>query len=272
MMKDITLGQYYPGQSPIHRLDARMKILLVIALIVCVFLAQTPAAYALCAALVFFAVALSGVPLGRILRGLRPLWFVLLLTAVLNLLYTGGTPLISFWKITVTTEGLYRTGAMLLRVVLLVLGTSLLTYTTSPVSLTDGLDRLLSPLGKIGLPVHEFSLMMTIALRFIPTLVEEVDKISSAQKARGSDLETGRLSQRVRALIPILVPLFLSSFRRADELAVAMECRCYRGGKGKTRLHEQRLAGRDWISAAVLAAGIAGVVLCNVFVRWGALA
>lgn len=271
MIKDITIGQYYPYDSPIHRLDPRLKLLLVILLIVVIFVAQTPAAYLCAAVFVAVAVALSHIPVKLMLKGLKPILFIIVITTLLNLFYSGGEPIWSFWVISISKEGIWRTATMLVRVVLLVIGTSLLTYTTSPIMLTDGLERLLSPLKKIKLPVHEFSLMMTIALRFIPTLIEEVDKISSAQKARGSDLETGNLIQRAKALVPILVPLFVSSFRRADELAVAMECRCYRGGAGRTRLRQYRLHRRDAVAAAVSVSVLAAVILCNIFIRWGVL-
>ena len=271
MIKDITIGQYYPYDSPIHRLDPRLKLLLVILLIVVIFVAQTPAAYLCAAVFVAVAVALSHIPVKLIVKGLKPILFIIVITTLLNLFYSGGEPIWSFWIISISKEGIWRTATMLVRVVLLVIGTSLLTYTTSPIMLTDGLERLLSPLKKIKLPVHEFSLMMTIALRFIPTLIEEVDKISSAQKARGSDLETGNLIQRAKALVPILVPLFVSSFRRADELAVAMECRCYRGGAGRTRLRQYRLHRRDAVASVVSALVLAAVILCNIFIRWGVL-
>lgn len=271
MIKDITIGQYYPYDSPIHRLDPRLKLILVILLIVVIFVAQTPAAYLCAAVFVAVAVALSHIPVKLMLKGLKPILFIIVITTLLNLFYSGGEPIWSFWIISISKEGIWRTATMLVRVVLLVIGTSLLTYTTSPIMLTDGLERLLSPLKKIKLPVHEFSLMMTIALRFIPTLIEEVDKISSAQKARGSDLETGNLIQRAKALVPILVPLFVSSFRRADELAVAMECRCYRGGEGRTRLRQYRLHRRDAVASVVSALVLAAVILCNIFIRWGVL-
>ena len=271
MIKDITIGQYYPYDSPIHRLDPRLKLILVILLIVIIYVAQTPAAYLCAATFVAVAVALSHIPVKLIVKGLKPILFIIVITTLLNLFYSGGEPIWSFWIISISKEGIWRTATMLVRVVMLVIGTSLLTYTTSPIMLTDGLERLLSPLKKIKLPVHEFSLMMTIALRFIPTLIEEVDKISSAQKARGSDLETGNLIQRAKALVPILVPLFVSSFRRADELAVAMECRCYRGGAGRTRLRQYRLHRRDAVAAAVSVSVLAAVILCNIFIRWGVL-
>ena len=271
MIKDITLGQYYPYDSPIHRLDPRMKLLLVLVLIINIFVAQTAAAYLCAIALVVVAVWLSKIPFAFVLRGLKPILFIVLITTLLNLFYSGGEPIWSFWIISISKEGIWRTITMLLRVVLLVVGTSLLTYTTSPIMLTDGLERLLSPLKKIKVPVHEFSLMMTIALRFIPTLIEEVDKISSAQKSRGSDLETGNLMARAKALVPILVPLFVSSFRRADELAVAMECRCYRGGEGRTRLRQYHMGRGDVVAAIVALGNLAAIILCNIFITWGTL-
>ncbi len=271
MIKDITIGQYYPYDSPIHRLDPRLKLVLTIFLIVIIFVAQTPVAYLCAATFVAVAVMLSHIPFKLMVKGLKPILFILVITTLLNLFYSGGEPIFQFWIISISKEGIWRTVTMLVRVVLLVIGTSLLTYTTSPIMLTDGLERLLSPLKKIKLPVHEFSLMMTIALRFIPTLIEEVDKISSAQKARGSDLETGNLIQRAKALVPILVPLFVSSFRRADELAVAMECRCYRGGAGRTRLRQYRLHRRDAVATIVSVLVLAAVILCNIFMRWGVL-
>ncbi len=271
MIKDITIGQYYPYDSPIHRLDPRLKLVLVLLLIVIIFVAQTPAAYLCAAIFVGVAVALSHIPFKLMVKGLKPILFIIVITTLLNLFYSGGEPIFSFWIISISKEGIWRTVTMLVRVVLLVIGTSLLTYTTSPIMLTDGLERLLTPLKKIKLPVHEFSLMMTIALRFIPTLIEEVDKISSAQKARGSDLETGNLIQRAKALVPILVPLFVSSFRRADELAVAMECRCYRGGEGRTRLRQYHMHRRDAVAAVVSVLVLAAVILCNIFIRWGVL-
>lgn len=271
MLKDITLGQYFPGTSVLHRLDPRMKLLLVMMLIVNIFVAQTPAAYLVAAAMIGMAVSISGIPLRLILKGVKPLLFIIILTTLINMFYTQGEILWEFWIFKITAEGLYRSGTMIVRIILLVIGTSLLTYTTSPLMLTDGLERVLSPLKKIKVPVHEFSLMMTIALRFIPTLIEEVDKITCAQKARGSDLETGNLMQKTRALVPILVPLFVSSFRRADELAVAMECRCYHGGEGRTRLKEYKLEFRDFAALMVAFVFLAAIILANIYLRWMAL-
>ncbi len=237
MLKDITLGQYFPGNSPVHRLDPRTKLLFLVMYIVALFTAGNWASYGLVLAFLAVTVAVSTIPLKSILRGMKPLVFILVFTGVLNIFFTAGeTVLVSFWGIKITLEGLERAFFMVVRILMLITGTFLLTYTTSPIALTDGLEALLNPLKKLRLPVHELSMMMCIALRFIPTLIEETDKIMSAQKARGADFESGKLLQRVRALIPILVPLFISAFRRADELATAMECRCYQGGDGRTKM------------------------------------
>ncbi len=237
MLKDITLGQYFPGNSFVHRLDPRTKLILLVAYIVALFTASNWISYG--AVLVFLAVsiAISTIPLKSILRGMKPLVMILLFTGILNIFFTPGeNVLISFWGIDITVEGIVRAFFMMARILMLIPGTFLLTYTTSPISLTDGLESLLSPLKRLRLPVHELSMMMCIALRFIPTLIEETDKIMPAQKARGADFESGNLMQRVKALVPILVPLFISAFRRADELATAMECRCYQGGEGRTKM------------------------------------
>ena len=271
VLKDITLGQYFPGNSFLHKLDPRMKLGLVVLLIVNIFVAQTPMAYGAAALLIVLAVAVSGIPARLILKSLKPLIFIIVLTTVINIFYTPGEVLAQWWIFRITAEGIYRAAFMAIRIILLVVGTSLLTYTTSPIMLTDGLERVLSPLKKIKVPVYEFSLMMTIALRMIPTLVEEVDKITSAQKARGAQLETGNLFQRAKALVPILIPLFVSSFRRADELAIAMECRCYRGGAGRTRLKEYHLGGRDYWALAVTLINLGMIILANLYLPWLAL-
>ena len=237
MLKDITLGQYFPGNSPIHRLDPRAKLLLLVLYIVALFLAVSWVSYGLMLGFLVLSITLSKVPVKAFVKGMKPLVLILIFTGVLNLFFTQGeTPLVEFWVITIYPEGITRAVLMLLRIMLLITCTFLLTYTTSPISLTDGLEALLSPLKAIKVPVHELSMMMCIALRFIPTLIEETDKIMSAQKARGADFESGKLLERVKALIPILVPLFVSAFRRADELATAMECRCYQGGTGRTKM------------------------------------
>ena len=265
MLKDITLGQYFPGQSVFHLADPRAKILLGVAFIVAVFLADSPYSYAfllLCTALMIF---ISRIPLKTVLRSLRALIFIIIFTSVINVFWTVGDRLLFEWKfIHIYREGIEFAVYMVIRITCLLCGTSvILSYTTSPIALTDGLEQLLSPLKKIKLPVHEFSMMMTIALRFIPTLIEETDKIMNAQKARGADLSSGGLIKRAKALIPVLIPLFVSAFRRADDLAVAMECRCYRGGTGRTRMNRLRFGLPDLILALSFAAFTAGVVLLN---------
>ncbi len=261
MLKDITLGQYFPGNSPIHRLDPRSKLIALVAYIVSLFVAENWLSYGIVFAFLAASVALSKIPVKALLNGMKPLVFVLIFTGLLNLFLTDGeTELLSFWVITITLEGVLRAVFMILRILMLISGTFLLTYTTSPISLTDGLESLLGPLKKLRLPVHELAMMMCIALRFIPTLIEETDKIISAQKARGADFESGSLMRRVKALIPILVPLFIGAFRRADELATAMECRCYQGGDGRTKMKLLRYKRVDFVCFFVLL-----VLLCAVF-------
>ena len=248
MIKDITLGQYFPGNSPLHTMDPRMKIILTILFIVMVFLAKSVSAFLLIIAFTVSLTVLSRIPVKIVLRGMKPLLLIILFTAFINIFWTRGEYLlVHFWIITIYFEGVMYAVMMMVRIAALLVGTSvILTYTTSPIALTDGLERLLSPLKKLKIPVHEFSMMMTIALRFIPTLIEEVDKIMNAQKARGADFSTGGITKRAKALIPVLVPLFISAFRRADELATAMECRCYRGGEGRTRMTERHLRVSDF--------------------------
>ena len=266
-LKDITLGQYFPGHSPVHKLDPRTKLLAVVLYIVALFLANWFVTYAIMFLVLAGSIAISGVPVKSILRGMKPVVFIVVFTALLNLFYTGGdTVLVRFWIFTITLEGVFRAFFMVVRILMLISGTFLLTYTTSPILLTDGLESLLSPLKKLHAPIHELSMIMSIALRFIPTLIEETDKIMSAQRARGADFESGNLIQRARALIPLLVPLFISAFRRADELAVAMECRCYHGGEGRTRLRQLKYEGRDW---AVLAFFLVVAVVVGVLGHFG---
>lgn len=238
MLKDITLGQYFPGNSVIHRLDPRTKLILLVVYIVALFTAVNWVSYGVMAAFLIFVVKISTIPPKSIVRGMKPLVMILVFTGVLNLFFTvgEGEPLVDFWIFTIYKDGLIRAVLMVVRILLLISGTFLLTYTTSPISLTDGLESLMNPLKAIRVPVHELSMMMCIALRFIPTLIEETDKIMSAQKARGADFESGTLMEKAKALVPILVPLFISAFRRADELATAMECRCYQGGEGRTKM------------------------------------
>ncbi len=261
MLKDITLGQYFPGDTPAHRLDPRTKILLVILYIVGLFSAKNVASYGALLLTLVVCVSISKVKPRALLRGLKPVLVVILFTAFLNLFFTKGDPLLDWGFIHISRQGLQAAVFMVLRIMLLITGTFLLTYTTSPIRLTDGLERLLNPLKKLHVPVHELAMMMSIALRFIPTLIEETDKIMSAQKARGADFESGSLIQKAKAMIPLLVPLFISAFRRADELAVAMECRCYHGGEGRTKLHVLRFAARDYIALVLGAAITAGVMV-----------
>ena len=260
MLKDITLGQYFPGKTVVHRLDPRTKLLMTILYIVALFLAKGWIAYGVVFAFLVMSIALSKIKPKAILRGMKPVVIIVVFTAVLNLFYTSGTHVIvKFWGITITWEGVETALFMVSRILMLISGTFLLTYTTSPIALTDGLESLLGPLKKIHMPVHELSMMMCIALRFIPTLIEETDKIMSAQKARGADFETGSIVQRAKALVPILVPLFISAFRRADELATAMECRCYQGGEGRTKMKLLRYTRRDFGAFAVIAALVAAI-------------
>ena len=261
MLKDITLGQYFPGNSPVHRLDPRTKLLLLVGYIVALFTAGNWASYLVVFGFLAFSVAISGIALKSILHGMKPLVMILIFTGVLNVFFTTGeVVLLRVWIVTVYFEGVVRALFMVSRILMLIAGTFLLTYTTSPIALTDGLESLLSPLKKLRLPVHELSMMMCIALRFIPTLIEETDKIMSAQKARGADFESGKLLDRVKALVPILVPLFISAFRRADELATAMECRCYQGGDGRTKMKLLRYKLGDF-----KAFGLGFVLLVAVF-------
>ena len=262
MLKDITLGQYFPGNSPVHRMDPRTKILMLIVYIVALFSAANWVSYGVIVCFLAMAIAISTIPLKAIFTGMKPLVAILIFTGILNVFFTTSEepPLVEFWIITIYWEGILRALFMMLRIILLITGTFLLTYTTSPIALTDGLESLLSPLKKLRFPVHELSMMMCIALRFIPTLIEETDKIMSAQKARGADFESGNLLQRVKALIPILVPLFISAFRRADELATAMECRCYQGGEGRTKMKLLRYSLLDFKTY------LAGVLLLTVVI------
>lgn len=265
MLKDITLGQYFPGDTVVHRLDPRTKLLMVILYIVALFLCKGFVSYGVALAFLITAVVLSKIRPKALFKGLKPLLIIIIFTAALNLFYTDGTVLVKFWIFKITREGIYNAFFLVLRIMLLVMGTFLLTYTTSPIALTDGLESLLSPLKKLHFPVHELAMMMSIALRFIPTLIEETDKIISAQKARGADFETGNIFRRAKALIPILVPLFVSAFRRADELATAMECRCYHGGKGRTKLKQLHYRRRDVFSLLLGVAVLAGIIVLRRF-------
>lgn len=264
MIRDITLGQYYPEQSVIHRLDARTKILGTLLYIIEVFLVNSFAGFGLVILALGILIGISRVPVRFIFKGLKAVVFIILLTFVLNLFMFDGTVLWHWKFLTVTYEGLYRSCFMALRLVLLIIGTSMLTLTTKPMELTDGLEKLLKPFNRLGLPSHEIALMMSIALRFIPTLLEETDKIMKAQQARGADFESGNLIQRVKNMIPILIPLFVGSFRIAQDLALAMEARCYHGGVGRTRMKEIVFSRRDGV-AGVLLAVFLGIVIAS---RW----
>ena len=252
MIRDITIGQHFPGSSLVHRFDPRLKLVLTIAYIAVLFAASNPLGLALSVLFLTAMYLVAQIPLKMIGRSLKPIFPIILFTAVLNIFFVSGEgePLFRWSFITIYAEGIRYAVIMGVRVAALIAGTSLLTYTTSPIVLTDAIEALLRPLSRLHFPVHELAMMMSIALRFIPTLIEETDKIMNAQKARGAMLDTGKLTERVKALVPVLIPLFISAFRRADELAMAMECRCYRGGEGRTRLKVLRCCGQDYIDLA----------------------
>ena len=266
MLTDITIGQYFPGKSLLHRLDPRMKLVLTLLFIVLVFLPRNWWGMLLVFGFLALVVALSRLPVKLVWRSVKPVLLLVTFTAVLNVLYVHtGTTLFQWRFIQITTGGLQNAAFIALRILCLITGSSMLTYTTTPTALTDAIERLLSPLRLIKVNPHELAMMMTIALRFIPTLMEETDKIMSAQKARGADMESGGLLQRIRALVPILIPLFVSSFRRAYDLAMAMECRCYQGGEGRTRMKQLHTAPRDWVALAVYLLVGAGLIVLNIF-------
>lgn len=269
-MKGFAFGQYYPADSLLHRMDPRAKVIAAIAYIVAAFLCRNTFAFVLLLVSAFALILISRIPMKVILRSIRALVFIMALTAVLNIFWVtdtteGAVPLVDFWIITIYPKGLYHAAFILVRILVMVIGSGLfLTYTTTPIALTDAIESLLRPLEKIKLPVHSFAMMMTIALRFIPTIMEETEKIMSAQKARGADFTTGNLVNRAKALIPIIVPLFASAFRRADELATAMECRCYRGGEGRTKLRVLKFGARDVFSLFGVALFITAIVAINI--------
>ena len=267
MISDITLGQFFPGFSPIHKLDPRTKIILATLFIVAVFCANNPLSFAILTLASILLVLISRISFSVILKGIKPIFVILLFTMIINIFATKceGDPLFSHWGINIYTDGIVKAVFMSLRVVILIIGTSIfLTYTTSPIALTDGIESLLKPLKYIGIPVHLFAMMMTIALRFIPTLIEETEKIMNAQKSRGADFTTGSLIKRAKALIPILIPLFVSAFKRAEELATAMECRCYRGDKNRTKLQKLEIKPRDVIFMLVSALVFAAVIVLRI--------
>lgn len=262
MLKNITIGQFFPGNSIIHRMDPRTKLILVFLFVIGIFLVQSFVGYALIGAYILFIIAICRIPFKYMLRGLRPIFIIVLFTLVLNILMTPGENLLWSWrKITIYEEGVRMGVYFAVRLVLLVLGSQILTLTTSPLALTDGLETLFKPLQKIGMPVHELAMMMTIALRFIPTLLGETDKIMKAQMSRGADFESGNLVSRAKSLVPVMVPLFISAFRRADDLALAMEARCYRGGEGRTRMKKLTFTNADLISTFGFILFAASVVL-----------
>ena len=262
MLRDITIGQHFPGNSLVHRFDPRLKLVLTVAYIVLLFAASNPLGLTLSILFLGVMYKVAKIPVKMIGKSLKPILPIVLFTAVLNLFFVSGAgdPLVHFWFLTIYAEGVRYAVLMAVRVMALIAGTSLLTYTTSPIVLTDAIEQLLKPLGKLHFPVHELAMMMSIALRFIPTLIEETDKIMNAQKARGAQLDTGKMTDRVKALVPVLIPLFISAFRRADELAMAMECRCYRGGTGRTRLKVLRCEKQDYIDLAVCIACFAVIL------------
>ena len=262
MLRDITIGQHFPGNSLVHRFDPRLKLVLTVVYIVLLFAASNPLGLTLSILFLGVMYRVAKIPVKMIGKSLKPILPIVLFTAVLNLFFVSGEgdPLVHFWFLSIYAEGVRYAVLMAVRVMALIAGTSLLTYTTSPIVLTDAIEQLLKPLGKLHFPVHELAMMMSIALRFIPTLIEETDKIMNAQKARGAQLDTGKMTDRVKALVPVLIPLFISAFRRADELAMAMECRCYRGGTGRTRLKVLRCEKQDYIDLAVCIACFAVIL------------
>ena len=268
MLSDITLGQYFPGNSFIHRLDPRTKILATLIYIVAIFFANTPLTYGLLAGFAAVVILVSRLPLGLVFSSLKPIWIIVILTMLIHMFTAPGENIVYAWKfLKVTAEGLDLGIKMAVRLILLLLFSSILTFTTSPIVLTDGIEKLLRPFKAIGVPAHEMAMMMTIALRFIPTLLEETDRIMKAQTARGADFGSGNILQRMKNMLPLLVPLFISAFRRADELATAMEARCYRGGEGRTRMHELSYNGRDYVAFALVIA----LAALLAFLRWGKL-
>ena len=254
MLNDITFGQFYPSNSLVHKMDPRFKLVITFAFIIVLFLINSIPGYIAAILFVLISIFASRVPIKLLAKNLKPLWFVLIFMFALNVFLTQtGNVLLSFWVVKITDEGLLRAVVMLIRLVMLIFFTGLLTLTTSPIQLTVGIESLFSPLKKIGFPAHEMAMMMTIALRFIPTLIEETDKIMKAQMARGASFDTGNLMQKAKSMIPLLIPLFVSAFRRADELALAMTSRCYRGGEGRTRMNPLKTGAVDWIAFAVTA-------------------
>lgn len=264
MIRDITIGQYYPSNSIIHKLDPRVKLIGTLVYVLSLFLFRNAAGLVAVTLGLVLLIRLSKVPFRYMIKGLKAIVVILVMTALFNLFLTPGEPLVSFWKFKITQEGLKNAGFMIVRLTYLILGSSVLTLTTTPNQLTDGMEKGLKPLGKIGIPVHEIAMIMSIALRFIPILTEETDKIMKAQLARGADFESGNLIRRVKAMIPLLVPLFISAFRRANDLALAMEARCYHGGEGRTKMNPLKYKKRDGAAYLLLAAYFAGIILLRI--------
>lgn len=264
MLSGITLGQYFPGASFIHQLDPRTKIVSTVLFISSIFLAETYLAYGVLILFTFLVVGISGIPFRLVAKSIKPLWLILLFTFLIHILTTPGNTVLAAGPITITDAGLRQGILMSIRLVLLIVISSLLTFTTSPIVLTDGIERLLNPFKRIGIPAHELAMMMTIALRFIPTLIEETDRIMKAQMARGAEFSSGSILKRAQNMIPLLVPLFISAFRRADDLATAMEARCYRGGENRTRMKDLRLAARDGVAIAA----VGGIIAVLIILKW----
>jgi len=265
LIRDITLGKYYNADSPVHRLDPRTKLIITFAYLISLFIYKSPAVYICAFIFLLSATLVSKVPFKYILKGLKPVWFILIFTSLMNLFFTGGEPVFSWWRINISREGIERTGLMLSRFMLMIFGSNLMTLTTTPTRLTSALESLMKPLKVIHFPVHEIAMMMSIALRFIPILVDETNKIMKAQLSRGADFESGNIFRKVKSLVPVLVPLFISAFRRAGDLAMAMEARCYHGGEGRTQMNPLRYARRDGAAFAVFIFYIITIVF------WGSL-
>ncbi|NLJ58923.1 MAG: energy-coupling factor transporter transmembrane protein EcfT [Tissierellia bacterium] len=265
MFKNLTIGQHYPVESPVHDLDPRLKIMMTIIFIVSIFFIKNFTGFLIVIGFLTLSISLSKVPVKFVIRGLRPILLIIIITFLINLLMTPGRTIFKIGFINVTEEGLKQAGFMAVRLTLLIMGTSLLTLTTSPIILTDGIESLLSPFKRFGLPAHELAMMMTIALRFIPTLMEETEKIMKAQKSRGADFESGNIVSRAKNLVPLLVPLFISAFRRADELAMAMEARCYRGGDQRTRMRQMEIKNIDYIAAFVFLVYLTAIILFRIW-------
>lgn len=265
MFKNLTIGQHYPIDSPVHDLDPRVKIIITFVYIISLFVINIFPAYILVVLFLALAISVSKVPIKFVIKGLKPILVIILITFFINLFLTPGEEIFKIFFLKITREGVYQATFMAIRLVLLILGTSLLTLTTSPILLTDGIESLLNPFKKIGLPAHELAMMMTIALRFIPTLMEETEKIMKAQKARGADFESGNIIKRAKNLVPLLVPLFISAFRRADELAMAMESRCYRGGENRTRMRQLVLRKGDYVASLIFVMYMAAIIVIRIW-------